>query len=314
MGNIGLNCKMGESRVTVTLRQCAGSEDFAAISDFLFGLYQPNNRDGNWFQPIWEYAYTHPAFDDESVQRIGIWEDAGAIVAVATYELRLGEAFFQVHPAYGHLKPAMLDHAEAHLRGIEPDGTLYLQAYVPDFDKPFERVVAARGYELDPECHRPMAQFEIPHPFPAIDVPAGFRLQSLADDNDLVKLDRALWRGFNHAGEPPADGLEDRKKMQSGPHFRKDLSITVVAPDGAFVAFAGLWLDPVNRFGYVEPVATDPDYRRMGLGRAAVLEGIRRCGEEGAQVAYVGSVQPFYLSMGFKVVYTSNCWIKRFST
>lgn len=28
----------------------------------------------------------------------------GRIVGVAQYELRLGEAFFQVHPSYEHLK------------------------------------------------------------------------------------------------------------------------------------------------------------------------------------------------------------------
>ena len=71
-------------------------------------------------------------------------------------------------------------------------------------------------------------------------------------------------------------------------------------------------MDATNGFGYVEPVATDPDYRRRGLGRAAVLEGIRRCGEEGASVAYVGTDKPFYLSFGFKTIYTQNCWLKRF--
>jgi predicted N-acetyltransferase YhbS len=80
------------------------------------------------------------------------------------------------------------------------------------------------------------------------------------------------------------------------------------------VAFGGLWFDPVNRFGYVEPVATDPDYRRMGLGTAAVLEGIRRCGELGATVAYVGTDTPFYLVMGFKKLFTLNCWVRYFSS
>jgi predicted N-acetyltransferase YhbS len=122
-----------------------------------------------------------------------------------------------------------------------------------------------------------------------------------------------LHRGFNHPGEPPADGIAGRLKMQSGPHFRKDLTMVVEAPSGAFVAFAGLWLEPVNKFGYVEPVATDPDYRRMGLGRAAVMEGIRRCGELGANVAYVGSDLPFYLALGFKKLYTTKCWIKTWS-
>ncbi len=134
----------------------------------------------------------------------------------------------------------------------------------------------------------------------------------MADDNDLPKVHRALWRGFNHPGEPPADGIEWRVKMQSGPHFRKDLTIVTEAPNGDFASFAGLWFEPVNGFGYVEPVATDPDYRRMGLGTAAVLEGIRRCGELGATVAYVGTDKPFYLAMGFQKLYTSNCWYRTF--
>ena len=300
--------------MTVTRRACAGPGDFPAISDFLYGLYQPNNRDGNWLQPIWEYAYTHPWFDETAVPRIGIWQDAGQIVGVTMYESRLGEAFFQLHPAYAHLKPEMLTYAEQHLTGTTAEGRRYLKAYVPEFDTALAHVVRSRGYEQEPESHRPMSQFVIPDPFPPIRLPDGFRLKSLADDNDLSKVDRVLWRGFDHPGEPPDDGPTDRQKMQSGPHFRPDLTIVVEAPNGAFVAFSGLWLEPVNRFGYVEPVATDPDYRRMGLGTAAVLEGIRRCGELGASVAYVGSDQPFYLAMGFQKLFTQNCWLRYFST
>ena len=227
---------------------------------------------------------------------------------------RLGEVFFQIHPAYTHLKPEMLAYAEQHLTGTTDDGRRYLKAYVNDFDATFEHVVRSRGYEKDPGSHRPMSQFVIPDPFPPIRLRDGFQLKSLADDNDLHKVNRVLWRGFNHPGEPPADGPEGRKKMQSGPHFRKDLAIVVEAPNGAFAAFGGLWFDPVNGFGYVEPVATDPDYRRMGLGTAAVLEGIRRCGELGATVAYVGTDKQFYLAMGFKKLFTLNCWIRHFAT
>jgi len=43
-----------------------------------------------------------------------------------------------------------------------------------------------------------------------------------------------------------------------------------------------------------------------------VLEGIRRCGELGAEVAYVGSDMPFYLALGFYKLFTQNCWIKCF--
>jgi predicted N-acetyltransferase YhbS len=71
-----------------------------------------------------------------------------------------------------------------------------------------------------------------------------------------------------------------------------------------------MFYEPTNRYAYVEPVATDPTYRRMGLGKAAVLEGIRRCADLGATVAYVGSDQEFYLSIGFEVIYTGECWVK----
>ena len=157
-----------------------------------------------------------------------------------------------------------------------------------------------------------MSQWVIPDPFPPLHLPDGFRLQSLADENDLAKVDRVLWRGFNHPGAPPADGPEGRKKMQSGPHYRPDLTMVAVDPSGAFVAFAGLWFDPINHIGYVEPVATDPDYRRRGLGTAVVREGMRRCGERGATVAYVGTNKPFYRSLGFRKLFTLNCWIKYF--
>ena len=286
--------------------------DFDGISDFLTRHYRPGNRDGNWFQPVWEYAYTHPWFDASSLDRIGIWEVGGQIVGVATYEIRLGEAFFHTHPDHGHLKPEMLVYAEEKLAGINDDGERYLKAHANDFDAPFEEVVRRRGYRQEPRSHRPTCQFTIPSPFPPIRLPRGFRVKSVAEDNDLRRIDRVLHRGFNHPGEPPADGIEGRKMMQSGPHFRPDLNVVVEAPTGDFVSFGGMWYDAVNRFGYVEPVATDPDYRRRGLGSAAVLDSIRRCGEQGATVAYVGSDLPFYLSIGFRRLFTQNCWLKGF--
>ena len=98
--------------------------------------------------------------------------------------------------------------------------------------------------------------------------------------------------------------------MFDTPKARRDLKIAVEASDGSFVSFCGMFYEPTGQFAYVEPVATDPDYRRMGLGKAAVLEGIRRCGAEGATVAYVGSDQPFYLAMGFEVLFNVRCWRK----
>jgi GNAT superfamily N-acetyltransferase len=98
--------------------------------------------------------------------------------------------------------------------------------------------------------------------------------------------------------------------MFETPKARRDLKIAVAAPNGEFAAFCGMFYEPAGKFAYVEPVATDPRYRRLGLGKAAVLEGIRRCGALGATVAYVGNDLPIYRSVGFKQVYISECWVK----
>lgn len=297
--------------MSITLRQY-GPADFGLISNFLIANHQPGNRDGNWLQPAWEYMHSHPYLDESSLDRIGIWEDAGNIVGVAHYESRLGEAFFQVRADTAHLKPAMLAYAEDHLFGQTEGGERTIRAYVNDFDREFESLVGSRGYEIAERYTRPLSQFTISQPLPRIDLPRGFRLKSLADENNLSKIHRVLWRGFNHEGEPPEEGIEGRKKMQSGPNFRKDLTIVVEGPTGDFVSFCGMWYEPVNRIAYVEPVATDPDYRRMGLGRAAVGEGIRRCAALGATVAYVGSDQEFYRAIGFAKSFETRCWVKRF--
>lgn len=282
--------------------------DFATVHAFLRRLYRPEAPSAAWFAPIWEYAVTHAWFDDSSADRIGLWFDGQRLVGLATYELRLGEAFLNLALGYDHLQPALLDHAERNLGAVDAAGARTLTIFAYEGDAALTVELARRGYRHTPAADRPMARFAIPDPFPAPPLPEGARLLSLADDNDLVRLDRLLHRGFNHPGEPPAEGVAGRARMQSGPHFRHDLAIVAVAPDGTWASFAGLWLEAEAGYAYVEPVATDPAFRRQGYGRAAVLEGIRRCGELGATVAYVGTLKPFYQSFGFHGVDTQRAW------
>lgn len=209
----------------------------------------------------------------------------------------------------------MLDYAESQLTGISSNGARKnLHAYVNDNDPAFMALVQRRGYKKDEEETRPMYRCAIPSQFPAIHLPEGFRLTSLAEDCDWAKVHQVLWRGFDHGDKVPMneEEFESRRTMFDTPKARRDLKIAVAAPNGEFASFCGMFYEPTGRFGYVEPVATDPLYRRLGLGKAAVLEGIRRCGELGATVAYVGSDLPFYQAIGFRKVHNSECRVKNF--
>lgn len=301
--------------MSVTFRQYTGLDDYWRVDEFLIEHHQPGNLDGNWLEPAWEYMHGHPCLDISSLEKIGIWEDEGKVVAVAHHESSLGEAFFQFHPAYRHLRQEMLDYAEEALAGPAWEGKgRYLKVYVNDNDAAFTSLVKARGYEKDPEEARPLARFDIPDPLPPITMPAGFGLKSLADGCDWAKVHRVMWRGFDHEGEPPVgeEELEDRRRAFDTPKARRDLKIVVQAPNGEFASICGVFYEPNGKFAYVEPVATDPDYRRIGLGKAAVLEGLRRCAVLDATAAYVGSDLPFYRAVGFRTVYNSECWGKFF--
>jgi predicted N-acetyltransferase YhbS len=205
----------------------------------------------------------------------------------------------------------MVDWAEAHLGGYSRSlERNVLGIYVNDFDEDFAGELTGRGFERFDDYQEEHARFVVDGPIPDVEAPEGFRLQSLADENDLVQINRVLWRGFNHEGPPPDAEIAGRAFAQSAPSFRKDLTIVAAAPNGDYAAFGGMWFVPENRVAYVEPVATDPTYRRLGVGSAVVLESMRRVAELGAEVIWVGSGQQFYRNLGFTVMFQGNLWVR----
>lgn len=282
------------------------TEDFFKVRDFLLRIHEPGYKDENWLWARWEYMFSHPALDEQYLSRIGIWEDQGRIVAMANYEDSLGYAFFSFDRAYSFLKQEMLDYALQHLCIQDDQGNKVLKVMINQNDAEFVNLIKTSGFEEGP--FDPTSVFM--DASTDYTLPEGFSVTSLAEDNDLRKLDRVLWRGFNHEGEPPEDELDGRKKMQSGPNFRHDLNMVVKAPNGDYASYAGMWYEQGTDYVMVEPVATDPTYRKMGLGKAAVLAGIKRCMDLGAKVAYVGSGQQFYYSIGFKPSFNSR-WYKK---
>ena len=289
-----------------TVRHYDHEADYEKVSQFLVRTYDPAGVHVNWLQPRWEYMHHCSGIERVDLNSIGVWEAGGEIVAVVHPEHYMGTAYFQIDARCAALKREMLAHAAQHIAAAK-EGRKTLRVFINDRDDEFQALAAEMGYAKG-DAFEAMSHFVIPDPFPAISLPDGFRLESLADDNDVFKIQRLTWRGFNHGDEPPSEAIREQIPMQLAPNFRADLHIAVKASDGGYVSYCGMWYEPVHKIAYVEPVATDPDYRRMGLASAAVLEGIRRCGQQGATVAYVGSNQPLYLSIGFQQIYNRSAW------
>jgi predicted N-acetyltransferase YhbS len=281
------------------------TNDFHRVRDFLVRINRRNPIQYDFEWGRWEWAFSLPCLETENLSKIGIWEDDGEIVALATYEEKPGSIYFCIEPEYHSLKEEMLDYAREHL--CDEQGKL--KVLINNVDSELQKIATAKGFVATQDIEG-NSVYDIDMERKAYSLPDGYSIISLADDFDIVKFDRVLWRGFNHEGDPPATeaDLADRRTSISGPHLNLDLCILVVAPDGEYASYCGMWYDSETQYALVEPVATDPDHRMLGLGRAAVLEGVRCCGQLGAEQAYVGSSQKFYYQIGFRPVPTSTFW------
>lgn len=284
--------------MSVELRHYAGStgfsEDFHRVRDFLVRINQDARATPGFMWGRWEWMFSLPYLDATALSRIGVWEDDGEIVAVVTYETDTGFAWLLTDAEHAWLYPALLRWATTNLTR---DGAIRI--LVNDTDHKLEQVVAAHALTRTAD-REPNSALELAGDL-SYRLPAGYRIASLADGCDLHRLNRVLHRGFHNPGQPPTTpaAIQERRTSVSGPHLDRALNMVAIAPDGEYAAYCGIWFDPTTDYALVEPVCTDPDHRRLGLGRAVVLEAARRAGLRGAKVAYVGSGQPFYYAIGF---------------
>ncbi|MCV2392815.1 GNAT family N-acetyltransferase [Actinotalea sp. M2MS4P-6] len=279
------------------------TDDFFLVREFLVRINADRVRTPGFLWARWEWAFTLPFLDTSALDRIGIWQRDGLVVGLVTFEEGPGDAWLVVDPGHRDLLPAMVDHA---VRSLAVDGRV--RVMVPDDDPGLAEIVASRGL-VRTAGGEPNAVLELDADL-EYSLPDGLGVQSLAEDWDLRAFHRLLHRGFDHPGEPdwaPSE-LAWRQASTSSPGQRPDLQVITRTVDGAYTAFCGAWLRPGADYALIEPVCTDPAWRRRGCGRAAVLEAARRCRDLGARHAYVGSGQEFYRRLGFTPALGGTWW------
>jgi predicted N-acetyltransferase YhbS len=301
--------KINETRVkimTIKIRsykdEAGYSDDFLKICDFLIRINQtkvitPNYLWGRW---VWQFG---PYMSMKHLSKIGVVEDDGKIVGLATYENDIGEAYFCIDKEYNYLKQQLIDYA---IKNLSLNGEIRIA--LPDGDLVYQQVAVQKGF-IPSNQKSSVARIDIDRN--AYILPEGFSIMSFAaDDFDIDRYYDAIWKGFDNKREPNEVEQESRKSdtIFNIPHFDPNLRILVIAPNGEYAAHCGMWHIPESEYAYVEPVFTLPKYRKMGLGKAAVLEGVNRCGKLGAKQAYVLSSQQFYYNIGFYPIQNETWW------
>jgi len=289
----------------VNLRRYKLLADFIRVHSFLTNIYSLDTLNSYLLPQFFEYAHTHPFFNHKLTHLFGLWEDSGKLIGIACYEMDVGEGFLVTDREHTYLLPEMLVFAEKELSVIK-NNKHTLSVWVTEKETDKIELLAQNGYT---KVHtEPVRIFTYNKPFPDVKLPEGFTIISLEDENDYGKIHECLWKGFNH-GNNPDDDIDCRILMQSGPNFRKDLTTVIKAPNGDYACFAGMWFDEKNKYAYLEPLATVPEYRRMGLATIALTEGMKKTKALGATYCF-GGVPDFYTAIGFETICHREMWRK----
>jgi ribosomal protein S18 acetylase RimI-like enzyme len=142
-------------------------------------------------------------------------------------------------------------------------------------------------------------------PLPALALPVGYVLRPLAGPGEIdayVALHRAAFESTNMT-------VAWRARTLRQPQYDADLDLVAEAPDGSLAAFCVCWMDQAadgTVVGQVEPLGVHPAQRQFGLGRAVLLEGLRRLHARGAREvlvetdSYRDGALALYESVGFR--------------
>ncbi|KRB42957.1 N-acetyltransferase [Phenylobacterium sp. Root700] len=300
---------------TVSSRDYAGPADLRAMQVLAQRLWSraSYHHVGDLAWQRFEHLGREPAW------RTRIWRDGEAVVGWA-WLVEAGHFYFQVDPAYSVLFDEVFDWIEAASDASAlSTGVLENQ---PDLIAALQR----RGYQAGSDAYPfNLKTARTLERLPPLVLPEGYRAASMAElgDPDARALaHRNAWsRIAGREDMPPSlsrvTGESYRNVMAAWP-YRSDLDWAIVAPDGRWAANCCIWLDGANQVGELEPVGTDADFRRLGLGRGVCIAALHALRETGADQAIVTcrgdeaypAPRKLYFELGFET-YTRSYVYRR---
>ena len=150
---------------------------------------------------------------------------------------------------------------------------------------------------------------------PDLRLPAGYVARPVRGVGDIEARVRSHAVAWSEFGASSLTAAGYRQLMAASP-YRADLDWVIEAPDGTWPANCLLWYDDVHRVVELEPVGTDPAYRRLGLATAVCVAALRAARDAGATTAIVyprgddayPSARALYRSIGFTPYARTVTW------
>jgi len=121
-------------------------------------------------------------------------------------------------------------------------------------------------------------------PIPEVELPRGFQIRSVKGVEEAEAI------ASTHRAAFGTDYMttENRLVIMNTSEYDPSLDLVVVAPDGTIAAYCTCSAEQSGQ-GYTDPVATHPNYQRMGLAKALLIQGMKMLKQRGMKSAHLGT-------------------------
>lgn len=275
--------------VKLTLHTCSEEDDFWRARNFLRDVFLLNDGlEHSWHVArldYWRWHFVRTCGVCGSVEEgMALWETADGAIAAALNDLGGGEIRLHVHPRFrsAELENEVLSYAEEHFYRRSDDGrrVLYLPVFADDLQR--QEIARQRGYiRREGGGHHYLRNLDVP--IPDAPIPSGYVIRSMGTSDEHPSRSLASWRAF-HSDEPNGNYDSDAswyRNLQAAPLYRRDLDVVAAAPEGSIAAFCTIFYDDYTRSAVTVLVGTAAEHWRRGLGKAVILEGMRRLRQMG---------------------------------
>ncbi len=300
--------------MSIQSRSYNKDEDFNSIMKFLANLYKRTKSYENWFPDRFENS------SDTREDGVKIWERIEdtitplkkKIVALTTRDSPK-DYFLHVDPDYRYLEREMIEWMENHFRKVKKKQGKKEKLSINILEGNIQR--EALLTELDYKCEQIYGYYRIrkgDSPIPDHSCPENFEIRTIKH-SDYDQLALLIRRVFGHGEWFTAEILEWIAQCS---FYRKELDLVAVTPDGTIASFCTFRLDPNSKIINLEPMGTNPDYRKLGLGKALITEGIKRSMKYNPPFFYIDgaannpAANRLYDVTGFSEKYAINSWVK----
>ena len=287
-----------------TFRPCtyASEADLDAIARLINICREADDLDSRTSVTDLQEDFASPRFD--TAHDLRLWRDgAGELVAIAEFwhvpqpdqtEV-LGSLYFNIHPHVrgDGLEESAMAWAEQRLQEIG-QGALPLVLHTGCRDKLTERKALLDRLGFTPERYFFQLKRSLQQPLPEYSIPSGLKIRTVDAKSDAEAWVEMFNQSFvDHWNHTPMT-VEDFHYYSGFSDHNPALDLVIETASGKLVTFCYSNIDPERnerlglKEGHVCLLGTRRGYRRQGLARMLLVEGLKRLQSMGMETATIG--------------------------